>query len=213
MSNTIFPGNYVSHLNAYREQGVLAFPGIEIYRAVGAVVLKPDTSSVLNTAGALPAGTYDVKVLSPDLRQDDKPRLDKTLILPSTAIVYRTAVSAPGVKANAASDTIKIKSMGANAPGNTGSEITLTAGSNKFYPTAGAVSPTDSFIDGPALQSATTVQVVTSAANTPELETGQGAGRNAPSAIIVEVCYCIPADGPDVDDIHIPYAIEAGQGT
>ena len=213
MSNTIFPGNYVSHLNAYREQGVLALPGVEFYRAIGAVVLKPDTSSVLNTAGALPAGTYDTKVLSPDLRQDDKPRLDKTLILPSTAIVYRTAVSAPGVKANAASDTIKIVAMGANAPGNTGSEITLTAASTKFYPTAGAVSPMNSIPDGTALGSATTVQVVTSAANTAELATGQGAGRNAPSAIIVEVCYYIPSDGPDADDTHIPYAIEAGQGT
>ena len=169
--------------------------------------------ALLNTAGALPAGTYDVKVLSPDLRQDDKPRLDKTLVLPSTAIVYRTAVSAPGVKANAASDTIKIVAMGANAPGNTGSEITLTAASTKFYPTAGSVSAMNSIPDGTALGSATTVQVITSAANTPELETGQGAGRNAPSAIIVEVCYYIPAAGPDADDTHIPYAIEAGQGT
>ena len=41
--STIFPGNYVAHLNAYREQGVEAIPGVEFYRAVGAIVLTPDT--------------------------------------------------------------------------------------------------------------------------------------------------------------------------
>jgi hypothetical protein len=31
----IFPGNYVSHLNAYKEQGVVALPGVEFYKLVG----------------------------------------------------------------------------------------------------------------------------------------------------------------------------------
>ena len=40
--STIFPGNYVvTHLNAYRDQGVVAIPGVEFYRAVGASRLKP----------------------------------------------------------------------------------------------------------------------------------------------------------------------------
>ena len=44
--STIFPGNYVAHLNAYREQGVEAIPGVEFYKGVGALVLNPDTKGV-----------------------------------------------------------------------------------------------------------------------------------------------------------------------
>ena len=45
--SVIFPGNYVAHLNAYREQGCVALPGVEFYRGVGALVLNPDNDSVL----------------------------------------------------------------------------------------------------------------------------------------------------------------------
>ena len=105
----IFPGNYVAHLNAYREQGVVALPGVEFYRAVGAVVLNPDNDGVTDVNGVLAAGDYAAQVLSPDLRQDDKPRKDKPLTVPAGSVVYRTAVSAPGVKAAAAGDTVEVK--------------------------------------------------------------------------------------------------------
>jgi hypothetical protein len=39
-----------------------------------------------------------------------------------------------------------------------------------------------------------------------------GACRKSPSAIIVEVCYYLPDAAPDTDDLHLPYAVEAGQG-
>jgi len=39
-----------------------------------------------------------------------------------------------------------------------------------------------------------------------------GACRKSPSAIIVEVCYFLPDAVADADDLHIPYAVEAGQG-
>ena len=104
--STIFPGNYVAHLNAYREQGVEAIPGVEFYRGVGALVLNPDTKGV-TTDGELAAGTYGLYILSPDLRQDDKPRVDKPFVVPAGSVVYRTAISAPGVKATVAgTDTI-----------------------------------------------------------------------------------------------------------
>ena len=45
--SVIFPGNYVAHLNAYREQGCVALPGVEFYRAVGAVVINPDNETRL----------------------------------------------------------------------------------------------------------------------------------------------------------------------
>ena len=33
--SVIFPGNYVAHLNAYRDQGVFALPGVEFYQIRG----------------------------------------------------------------------------------------------------------------------------------------------------------------------------------
>jgi len=207
----IFPGNYVTQLNAYRDQGVVALPGVEFYRLVGAVVLNPDTDSVTTTAGVLNAGDYQPQILSPDLRQDDKPRKDKLMVIPKNAVVYRTAISAPGVKANAASDTIVVKTLGSNAP----TSGTLTAGTDKFFPEDGVSSALKNIVDGTAISTsaATNVEITTSAAFTAELKDTAGAGRNAPSAIIVEVCYYVPAAAPSYDDVNIPYAVEAGQGT
>ena len=45
-NNIIFPGNYVAHLNAYRNQGVTALPGYNFFRLVGALVLKPENNCV-----------------------------------------------------------------------------------------------------------------------------------------------------------------------
>ena len=73
-NNKIYPGNYVTHLNAYREQGVVALPGAVFFRGVGALVLSPDNDANLDANGVLAAATYDLQVLSPDMRQDDKPR-------------------------------------------------------------------------------------------------------------------------------------------
>ena len=210
--STIFPGNYVAHLNAYREQGVEAIPGVEFYRGVGALVLNPDNDSV-TTGGTLTTGTYSLKILSPDLRQDDKPRQDKAFVVPAGSVVYRTALSAPGVK-GVSGDTIQIAALGANAPGNTGSEVTLTAGADGFFPADGVSSALNSIVDGTAIASGsdTAVQVITSADLTCEQDPSAGAGRKAPSAILVEVCYYRPAPAPDAEDAHIPYGIEAGQG-
>ena len=204
--SVIFPGNYVAHLNAYREQGVLSIPGVEFYRLVGAVVIDPDNDS-LTTGGVLPAGNYTPQILSPDLRQDDKPRLDKPMIVPAGAIVYRTAVSAPGVKAVAAADTITL-----NAPTPPAIAAPLAAEASLFFPENGISSALLSIVDGTASGADETVTVTTSDDFTAEQNPSVGACRTAPSAILVEVCYYVPAPAPDYDDVHIPYGIESGQG-
>ena len=198
----IFPGNYVASLNSYREQGVEALPGVEFFKVVGALVLNPDNAGV-TSGGVLTAGTYGLKVLSPDLRQDDKPRLDKTFVVPAGAIVYRTAISAPGVRAAAASDTIVLESLGGNAPG-TG---TLTAGADSLFPADGVSSALKSVVEGTAVSTSTdtTVQVTTDGDFT-------AVGGDSPSAILVEVCYYRAAPAPSTEDAHIPFATEAGQG-
>jgi hypothetical protein len=205
----IFPGNYVAHLNAYREQGVEAIPGVEFFKGVGALVLNPDNDGVL-TDGTLAVGTYGLKILSPDLRQDDKPRKDKDFVVPAGSVVYRTAISAPGVKAAAPGNSIVLESLGGNAPA-TG---TLTADANSYFPANGVSSVLESIVDGTAISSSadTAVEVTTNGVFTATLNPSAGACRNSPSAILVEVCYYRAAPAPDAEDAHIPYAIEAGQG-
>ena len=207
--SVIFPGNYVAHLNAYREQGCVSLPGVEFYRAVGALVLNPDNDAVTGTttAGVLDAGTYGVQILSPDLRQDDKPRKDKPLVVPAGSVVYRTAISAPGVKADAAGDTVVIATA-ANLP----TAVPVTAEADSFFPAEGATSDLSNILGGTAVAVDTAIQVTTSADFTAALSPSAGACRNSPSAILVEVCYYRAAPAPDTEDAHVPFAIEAGQG-
>ena len=208
----IFPGNYVAHLNAYREQGVEALPGVEFYKAVGALPLNPDVFTEL-VNGELPALTDEpVYILSPDLRQDDKPRKDKPLVVPANSVIYRTAISAPGVREAtvAGGSTIVMKPTGTNAP----ATATLTAEADGFFPAEGAVSAMKSIVDGTAVSTSadTPVTITTDAALVAALKESAGACRNSPSAILVEVCYYRPAPAPDAEDAHIPFAIEAGSG-
>jgi len=229
-NNVIYPGNYVAHLNAYREQGVVALPGVVFFRLVGALVLNPDITGVLDENGELPAGSYDLQILSPDMRQDDKPRKDRVFKLPAGAIVYRTAISAPGVRE---ADSI---ATGGVLPGDTTiqhsvSSFTPTLQANDgttagrdgelgFFNPVGEFNDTmTSIVDGTSTASnsilepdtAIKIQIVTSAALTAEQNPSVGACRKSPSAIILEVCYYLPDAAPDTDDLHIPYAIEEGQ--
>jgi len=205
--SVIFPGNYVAHLNAYREQGCVALPGVEFYRAVGAVVLNPDNDNVTDADGVLAAGDYAAQVLSPDLRQDDKPRKDKALVIPAGSVVYRTAVSAPGVKAAAAGDTVVVKAA-ANLP----TSVAVTAEADLYFPEEGSTSALGNILGGTPVSGDTAIELTTSADFTASLDPSAGACRNSPSALLVEVCYYRAAAAPDVEDAHVPFAIEAGQG-
>ena len=207
----IFPGNYVAHLNAYREQGVVALPGVEFYRAVGAVLLNPDNDNVLTLDNdgnsVLLVGDYAAQVLSPDLRQDDKPRKDKALTIPAGSVVYRTAVSAPGVKAAAAGDTVVVKAA-AGLP----TSAPVTAGADLYFPAAGASSDLSNILGGTALSADTAVELTTDGIFTASLSPSAGACRNSPSALLVEVCYYRAAAAPDCEDAHVPFATESGSG-
>jgi len=217
--SVIFPGNYVAHLNAYREQGVEALPGVEFYKAVGALPLNPDVFTEL-VNGELPALTAEpVYVLSPDLRQDDKPRKDKPLVIPAGSVIYKTAIAAPGVReATVAGTTTLVVAAPDGSPAPASPTLTFNesdgAGDPTGYaPAEGAVSDFTSILDGTAVGSDTPVTITTNAALVASLSPSAGACRNSPSALLVEVCYYRPTSGPDAEDAHIPYAVEAGSGT
>lgn len=210
-NNQIFPGNYVAHLNAYRDQGVVALPGAVFFRAVGALVLNPDNYGVLDEDGVLAADTYDLKILSPDLRQDDKPRKDRPFVIPEGAVVYRTAVSAPGVREETVAGVATIAVAGITTPAAVpATAIALGEAGEGFFEPVGEFSLFESILDGTGLASDTPVQVTTSADLIAAQNPSAGACRKSPSAILVEVCYYLPDAAPDADDVHIPYAVESG---
>ena len=231
-NNKIFPGNYVAHLNSYRDQGVVAIPGAVFFRLVGALVLNPDLNDVLDANGELPAGTYDLQILSPDLRQDDKPRRNRPFALPAGATFYRTCVNAVGVREadsiavggvlpgtttirHSVSATPLLTANDGTTAGRTGTVGFFNAVGEFDYPMLSILNgtPTGDILDP---DNPTPIQVITSAAlqpaQDPKVNKEAGACRKSPSALIVEVCYYLPDSAPDEDDLHIPYAVEAGQG-
>ena len=187
--SVIFPGNYVAHLNAYRDQGVFALPGVEFYQIRGAAVLD---------AGVTGAGSLDPEVLSPDLRQDDKPRLDKPIVIPAGATVYRTAITASNV-ATTGTNTIAIDGLTTG-----GLEASLAAAAGEF-PEAGATTDFDGF----ATVSSEAADVTVTVAHSGDLTI---VNPDDQAAIIVEICYFLDGEAPTTDDISLPYKTEAGQG-
>ena len=181
----IYPGNYVAQLNAYRGQGVEAIPGINFYSAIGV--------GMVEAAGT----TVDLKILSPDLRQDDKPRLDKPFETPANAKVYSSSVNVVNVKGTG---------VGTLTVGGGGLATVLTAVAGVF-PAAGAIKTADLELGTVATGGTATAVTVTSSGSIEPDNTGDQA------YVIVEVCYWLPAAAPTSDDVHVPFKVEAGQGT
>ena len=185
----IYPGNYVASLNAYRDQGVFALPGIEFYQAIGAAIASTDLSG---------GGTLAVEVQSPDLRQDDKPRLDKPLVVPAGATVYRTAINVTNLKASG-TQTVAVDGLTT-----AGLEASLAAVAGEF-PAAGDATAFDGFSTVSSESSEATISVDYSGDLTI-------VDKDSQAAVLVEVCYYVTADGPTGDDVSLPYKTEAGQG-
>lgn len=189
--SVIFPGNYVADLNAYREQGVYATPGVEFYQVRGVALV---------TANLTGGGTLSPQILSPDLRQDDKPRLDKAFKVPAGSTVYRTAINAVNLKASG-TDTVRVDGLTTT----TNTEATLTAASGVF-PAAGATTSFDFGTTKSVESSEITITAPYSGALTIVNPDDQ-------AYVIVEVCYFKNGAAPSIDDCNVPYKVEAGSGT
>ena len=129
-------------------------------------------------------------------------------MIPAGAVVYRTAVNAPGVREATVAGTATLTISGISTP----TAVANTAGADGYFSAVGEFSLFESILDGTGLAAATPVQVGVSADLIASVKPSAGACRKSPSAIIVEVCYFMPDAVADADDLHIPYAVEAGQG-
>ena len=216
-NNTIFPGNYVCHLNSYRNQGVNALPGMEFFSLVGALVILPiqnTQSNVLNSSLQLPASTYALQILSPDLGPSPKPLANRNFVIPTGAAIYSSAVSTVNLEEATAAGTTTITVTG--IPAQVDSEdlrAVITADSNGTFNECGAREIVLDFqaVEAAATGSDTSVTVTTSAALKPVNVSSGGSGSAfadptaGQSAIIVEVDYFMVAKGPDSDAINLPY--------
>ena len=195
--SVIYPGNYVAHLNSYKGQAVLALPGVEFHQVIG----------VATYSGTSGTGDQTLKILSPDLRGDDKPRADKAFVIPAGARVYRTSINTYNLKSSAAAAVIKVDGLGV---GTFEASFTMSGGLNV---TNGAKSAFLGLGNGltteqlPVEGSARTIVANISTGTVAPIDTGDQA------AIIVEVCYALEHGSLTIDDVHLPYLTEAGAGS
>ena len=188
--SVIFPGNYVADLNAYRDQGVFATPGVEFYQMRGVAIITANQSG---------GGSLALEIPSPDLRQDDKPRLDKPFVVPAGSTVYRTAVTTVNLSA-AGADTVSVAGLTTTA----GTQASVAA-SGGVFPEAGATTTFDGFTSVSAESSAATITAAYSGAL-------NIVDPDDCAYVIVEVCFYKDGGAPTSDDVSVPYKTESGQG-
>ena len=217
-NNTIFPGNYVCHLNSYRNQGVNAYPGLEFFSLVGALVILPienTSSNVLNSSKQLPAATYALQILSPDLGPAPKPLANRNFVVPTGACIYGSAVGTVNLEAASAgadADLITVTGIPATVDSEALRAV-LGSDANGTFNECGSRAVVLDFqaVEAAATASDTSVTVTTSAALKPVNVSSGGSGSAfadataGQSAIIVEVDYFMVAKGPDSDAVNLPY--------
>tara|TARA_Y100001938_G_scaffold70067_1_gene97190 strand:+ start:12317 stop:12949 length:633 start_codon:yes stop_codon:yes gene_type:complete len=205
----IYPGNFVARLNAYNGQGVEALPGVVFYNKIGYLSITSSTAE-----GDL--GTF--KVLSPDMRGDDKPRLDKELTVPVGGVIYRTALSVVNLKcmddttvsvpeAGATLVTKKKEIGGSVASLTAGATATSTSDANGLFPDA-----TNAYLHTTSLTAQTTAieSMYATFADADDVATLELVDTEQNAGIIMEVCYYISAAAPNEDDLPIPFKTIAG---
>lgn len=219
----IYPGNYVTQLSSYQFQPVQALPGRLYYDVVGYAKIVDDANQANNE--------FSIIVPSPDLRPDDKPRLDRgtPLIVPEGAKVYHVGLRVPNMR--------KEGSTGYNCGCKTfikatdgdrlklGSAVNAPAG---FTADAIATDATDFEAEDNTFPCSSTVQgaldsAVVELTGDTELKlfvtnaAGTGLGNNVYSTfqsgtlVVCQVCYWFDDIAPSLDNTIQPNTIEAGQ--
>ena len=216
-NNVIYPGNYVCHLNSYRNQGISAYPGLEFFSLVGALVVLPivnTQSNVLNSSAQLPAAEYALQILSPDMGPAPKPLANRNFVIPIGAGVYGSAVSTVNLEEAtvAGSTTITVSGIAATVDSEALRAV-LTADANGTFNECGArLAALDFKAAAAAITSSDTSVTVTSSAALKPVNVSSGGSGSAfadatagQSAVIVEVDYFMFAKGPDSDAVNLPY--------
>lgn len=213
MAKKIYPGNWTVALSSYQGQPVTALPGRLYYQITG--------YALITSTGAT---SWDVKIPSPDMRQDDKPRADITsLVVPSGAKVYALGLRVPDMRKDRGLGTAFSGIVGTNgnelkvaiAIGNTENNI---ASDNNLSSNSAAVAVANGTIAPVATMTSIITPVAQTAARTLKVFSDNGsqsAGSNMTSSldggtpIIVDVCYYLEDDPSDLNAVRIPFITQS----
>lgn len=211
MAKKIYPGNWVTQLSSYQGQPVVSRPGRVYYDIVGYALVS-------STGGT----SFDVKIPSPDMRGDDKPRADVTsLVLPQGANVYFLGLRIPDMRKDrgvgtaftglVGTNTDRLKVADALANDDAMTTTTLSTNSASIAVASGTVAPasaTKSVATSVTLAGSETLKVYVTNSS------GTSAGSTLTSTvtggtpIIVEVCYWLDDVVADLDAVRVPYITE-----
>ena len=218
----IYPGNYVNQLSSYQFQPIQALPGRLYYEVVGYAVIPDDAREANNT--------FDVIVPSPDLRPNDKPRLDRgsPLVIPEGAKIYHLGLRVPNMRKqghtgyNCGCDTYISATNGNRL------KFASAVNQDSIDATGAATEAGDIVAADDTFTCSSTVEGLLDSAiveNSADLEmkvfvtdnTGLALGSNvystfqSGSLIVCQVCFWLDDIAPSLDNTIQPNTIEAGQ--
>lgn len=212
MTKIIFPGNYTNRLSSWQGQGVAALPGRIYFSVIGYALIT-----------ATPAASWDIKIPSPDMRQDDKTRVDiPSLILPVGANVYSVGLRVPDMAKErglatafsglVGTNTERLKVADALANDNNITATVVATSSAAVAVASGTIAPVATrrqIITPVALSGAETLRVYLTAADGTTASTNNLTSSVAGGTpIIVEANYFLDDDLPDIGDVRIPFRVE-----
>lgn len=219
----IYPGNYVNQLSSYQSQPIQALPGRLYYEIVGYAVIPDDAREATNA--------FDVIVPSPDLRPNDKPRLDRgsPLVVPAGAKIYHLGLRVPNMRKQGhtgydcgcdsyivATNTnqMKFASSVSEAPGavatGAGTDAADIVAADGTFTCSSTVAGE---LDSNVVENAADLEMKLFITN----DTGTALGSNvystfqSGSLVVCQVCYWLDDIAPSLDNTIQPNTIEAGQ--
>ncbi|MEB3320491.1 MAG: hypothetical protein VKI63_06085 [Cyanobium sp.] len=211
MAKKIYPGNYVNRLSAWQGQPVVAWPTRQFFHVTGYALITTNATS------------WDIRIPSPDMRADDKPRADITsLVLPVGACPYFVGFRIPDMRKERSTGTaftglvgtsgerLKVADAVANDNNITTAIVATNSADAAFSGTT--ITPRQvrrSIVTAPILAGAETLRVWSVQSDGTTLSTN-GVSSTVPGGtpIIVEVAYFIDDDVAELEDVRLPYRVE-----
>lgn len=212
MAKKIYAGNYVNRLSAYQGQPVVTTPGRQHFHVTGYALITSSSAT-----------SWDIKIPSPDMRADDKPRADiPSLVLPAGACVYFVGFRVPDMRKERSNGTAFSGLVGTNterlkvadAVGNDNNITTsVVATDSSLAPFAsGTITPRqvrESVVTAPILAASETLKVWNVQSDGTTISSnGVTSTVAGGTPIIVEVAYFLDDDVADLDAVRIPFRVE-----
>lgn len=212
MAKRIYPGNFTNRISSYQQQAVVCEPGRAFYHVTGYALI---------TSAA--ASSWDIRIPSPDIRPDDKPRADiPQVILPAGARPYFVGLRIPDMRKERSAGTAFSGLVGTNTErlkvadalaSDNNITTTVVATNSADCPFASTtITPRQARVSvnpAPVLAGAETLKLYAVQSDGTTASAGGVTSTVAGGTpIIVEVAYWLPDDVADLEDVRLPFRVE-----